>query len=247
VNEFKNANTLAHAVNDSLGAPFVPRPFNRFSPDESPWWLVGNADWPAYKHGKLFFVSRREQMPARQNGVYCGFNVEKGLGRRVAGLYPKELIEGDDWAWERFTASISAEFPALPLPQYVSVAVSQIPPDAARYGDSPESFLAQKESFRASQADFTLDARQQLRLLSMDVNQNSAEIAQHFGTKIRAAASLSALLADLCTFPQSDWSWVDLYIGTVVRKGPVGKLWNNCLKPWSGWVGTGRPICHGRS
>ena len=41
MNEFKNANTFAHAVNDSLGAPFVPRPFNRFSPDENLWWLVG--------------------------------------------------------------------------------------------------------------------------------------------------------------------------------------------------------------
>jgi len=247
VNEFKNANTLAHAVNDSLGAPFVPRPFNRFSPDESLWWLVGCSDWPAYKYGKLFFDSRPEQIPSHQTGIYCGFNIEKGLSRRVAGLYSKELIEGDDWDWERFTGSISAEFPALPPPQFVSVAVSYIPTDTARYDDSPESFLAQKESFGASQAEFTLDTHQRLELLSMDVNQNCSDIAQHFETRIRAAANLSSLVADLRTFPQSDWSWVDLYIGTVVGKGPVGRLWNDCLKPWSAWLGTSRPASRGRA
>jgi hypothetical protein len=247
MDEFRNANTLAHAVNDSLGAPFVPRPFNRFSPDESLWWLVGCSDWPAYKHGKLFFVSRREELPGHQNGIFCGFNIEKGLSRRVAGLYPKELIGGDDWAWERFAASISAGFPALPLPQYVSVAVSYIPIETALYDDSPESFFAQKESFEASQADFTLGAHQRLELLSVDANQNCAEIAQHFETKIRAAATLSCLLADLQTFPQSDWCWVDLYVGAVVSKGPIGKLWNDYLKPWSAWLGTCRPASHDRS
>jgi hypothetical protein len=43
MNEFKNANALTHAVNDSLRAPIVPRAYNRFLPDESLWWLVGYA------------------------------------------------------------------------------------------------------------------------------------------------------------------------------------------------------------
>ena len=247
MNEFKNANTRAHAVNDSLGNPFVPRPFNRFSPDECLWWLVGCADWPAYKHGKLFFASRPEQIPGHQNGVYCGFHIEKGLSRRVASFYPKELIEGNDWAWERFTASISAEFPALPPPQFVSIAVSYIPTETARYDESAQSFIAQKDSFETSKADFAIDAHQHLELCDMKVNENCAEIAQHFETKICVAANLSSLLADLQTFPQSDWSWVDFYIGAVVSQGPIGRLWNDCLKPWSVWLGTSHPASHGRA
>jgi hypothetical protein len=70
----------------------------------------------------------------------------------------------------------------------------------------------------------------------MDVNQNSVDLAQYFETKIRVTASLSSLLANLRTFPQSDWSWVDFYIGTVVTKGSIGNLWNNYLKPWSEWL-----------
>jgi hypothetical protein len=162
----------------------------------------------------------------------------------VAGLYPKELIEGDDWAWERFTATISTQFPALPSPEFVWVAVSYIPIEGVRYDDSPDSFLAQKESFKASQATFALDARLSLKLVSMEVNQNCAEIARHFEAKIRPAVCLSSLLTDLRTFPQSDWSWVDLYIGTVVRKGPIGKLWNDCLRPWLPWMRLGSSALH---
>ena len=245
-NDFKNANTLAHAVNDTLGATFVPRPFNRFSPDESMWWLVGCSDWPAYKHGKLFFDSTPGQIPGHQSGIYCGFNIEKGLSRKVASFYHKEFIEGDDWAWERFTASISEEYPILPPPQYVLVSVSHIPTETPWYDDSPESFFAQKDNFAASKACFTIDAHQHLELLSMDANQNSADIAQHFETRIRPAANLKSLLPDLRTFPQSDWAWVDFYIGTVVNRGSIGKLCNDYLKPWSAWLGTSRSASRGR-
>lgn len=239
--EFQNAKTLAHAVNNSLVAPFVPRPSNRFSPDESLWWLVGCSDWPAYKHGKLFFVSRPEQVPGHEGGIYCGFHLEKGLSRRVAGLYPKDLIEGDDWAWQRCAASLGAELPNLPLPQFVSVAVSYIPMETAPYDDSPDYFFARKESCEASQAEFALNTQQHLQLLRLVANQNCAMIAHHFETKIRAAADFGSLLGNLQILPQANWSWVDLYIGTVVSKGTVSKLWSNFLRPWSVWLGTSRP------
>jgi hypothetical protein len=202
---------------------------------------VGSTDWPAYKHGKLFFTSHPGQVPRHRKGAFCGFHIEKGLSRRVASFYPKELIGGKDWAWERFTASIKAGFPALPPSQFVSVAVSYIPTETVRYDDSPESFIAQKDSFETSKADFAIDAQQHLELCEVKVNENCAEIAKYFEAKICAAANLDMLLDDLQGFPQSDWSWVDLYIGTVVDNGPIAKLWNDCLKPWSVWLETGLP------
>jgi hypothetical protein len=176
--EYRNANTLAHAVNNAVGERYSPRPYNRFSPDDTVWWLVPSTDWPAFRYAKLFFDSRPEDVPGGAKGIYCGVNVEKGLSLKVKDFYPNELIQSFQWAWERFTTRIAEEFPVLPPPQFVWIGVSYIPPE--KNVASIESFLAQKESFKASQAVFTIDAQQQLALVNEPyVNEKCIEIAEH--------------------------------------------------------------------
>jgi len=52
--DFMNAKTLCHAVQGIANMDLTPRPFNRFDPDVSLWWLVPSTEWPAFKYGKLF-------------------------------------------------------------------------------------------------------------------------------------------------------------------------------------------------
>jgi hypothetical protein len=246
MNEFRSANALAHALNDSLGDRFVPRPYNRFSPDSTVWWLVPSSDWPSYEYGKFFFDDRPRHL-GPQSGVYCGFHVEKGLSKRIAEFFRKDLIETDEWAWEAFVKNISDCFPVFSASQVLSVHVSYIPAEKASYLDSPESFLSQKEQFAASSAVFTIDSAQKLELLDIALNASCSEIADHFDGKVRNAFELKTLLADLVSFPQSDWSWVDMYIGRVADHGTIGGLWNDHLKPWSSWIGTSYTARHGRA
>ncbi len=115
-NEFKNANTLADAVNDASLNKYSPRPYNHFSPDNTLWWLVPSTEWPAFKYAKLFFLSRPEDLPIGTSGVYCGLYVEKGLNIKVKEFYPKELIQTALWDWERITRRLAVDFPDVPTP-----------------------------------------------------------------------------------------------------------------------------------
>jgi hypothetical protein len=236
MNPFQNANTLAHSVNSVIDERLSPRPYNRFDPNDTVWWLVPSPEWPAYKFGKLFFDSRPERVPDGNIGIFSGFYVESGLSRKVREFYPKEVIQQDDWLWERFSTQIMSELPTLTTPQFVSVLVSFIPIEKAKFMESPESFFAQKDSFEASRVAFTLDANQQLGLLSMKTNEISHEIAEHFRSRIQFAKTLGTLLADLRGFPQSDWAWVDVHIGTVARNGSPERLWKDYLEPWTPWL-----------
>jgi len=53
----------AHAVSGHLDARrpspqrFCLRPYNRFEPAYTVWWLEPSNDWPAYHHSKLFICS----------------------------------------------------------------------------------------------------------------------------------------------------------------------------------------------
>ena len=61
--KYPNARSVAYAVKrvlDSRGtANVTARPWNKFDPDNTFWWLVPRAKWPAYNHGKFFFSPDR--------------------------------------------------------------------------------------------------------------------------------------------------------------------------------------------
>jgi hypothetical protein len=230
-NEFKNANTLSHAVNDASCGKYSPRPYNHFNPDDTLWWLVPSVEWPAFKYAKLFFQSRPEELPIGTKGVYCGLWVEKGLDIKVREFYPKDLIQTALWEWERIITSLAVHFPAIQMSQFLTVALSYIPPGGV---DSVESFLAQKREFKASQAVFAVDSQQRLALHGEPfLNIKNFEIVEHFKTDILPSQDLPTLIQSLSAFPQSDWCWIDFCIGTVVHDCSVGQLWNERLKPWT--------------
>jgi hypothetical protein len=92
-----NPRLLASAVQEVV-AGLTPRPWNRFDPDETLWWLVPSTEWPAYHHGKLVFSN--ERAPAGE--IFAGLNVEKGFGEIAARAYPKTQrtqLLGHGWAW----------------------------------------------------------------------------------------------------------------------------------------------------
>jgi hypothetical protein len=231
-NEFKNANTLAHAVNDAACGKYSPRPYNHFNPDDTLWWLVPSTEWPAFKYAKLFFQSNPEDLPTGTNGVYCGLSVEKGLNIKVKDFYPKEYIQTALWDWECITTSLASSFPSMPEPQYISLGLSYIPPGGSV--DSLESFLKLKKQFKASHSFFLVDSQQRLTPHGKRVlNPNFGEIVEHFEKHILPSPDLPTLIHSVSSFPQSDWCWIDFYIGTVPHEGSVGQLWNERLKPWA--------------
>ena len=84
---YENARHAAYTILEEMkGKGFekiAARPWNKFDPDNTLWWVVPSTEWPAYKHGKLFFSRDR----APENSLFCGLHVEKGIDAKVESAY----------------------------------------------------------------------------------------------------------------------------------------------------------------
>ncbi len=105
---FRNNREVARAIisfiKESESNPrssFTLRPFNRFDPEHTDWWIVPSSEWPAYKFSKFCF-HRRPRSP--EGLLYVGYYVEKGLGRKLHKWVHPRYIMGNDWFWHRFVS-----------------------------------------------------------------------------------------------------------------------------------------------
>jgi hypothetical protein len=230
MNDFKNGSTLAYAVNEIVNNRFVARPYNYYQPDKAIWYLVPSTEWPAYKHGKLFFDPQPGKVPGENGGIYCGFEVEKGMGSTAAQGYGKrpEVILKDDWLWRRFVSNITKELPAVPPEQLVTVELDYEPP-------SHDS--APAKDFQFGRATFKLSGDQRLTLLEPpNLNPLNPAICEHFNSHVCAQTNLEGLVGQLQRLPEWDWLWVTVYIGIVASGGSTQDLWVRYLKPWTPWL-----------
>ena len=126
------ASALAHRVKEVAAREIelAARPFHRFHPDATVWWLIPSREWPAFKFGKLFFDAELPTMAPDAGSIFCGFCVEKGLGTPLSAIrgYNPSWIIGQDWLWEQFVDSLRSTFPPLPDGTFVSIYASFFPP-----------------------------------------------------------------------------------------------------------------------
>jgi len=108
---FQTPRALAQALRD-YALPDQCRsvsllPFNRFSPDETNWWLCPASDNPAYHLGK-FTVKRTDH----DDDLFVGVGFEKGIGPTAAEFFKatrwgKAFITGRTWQWHKFLEALS--------------------------------------------------------------------------------------------------------------------------------------------
>jgi hypothetical protein len=246
---FKNPQTLAHAVKDIASVDLTPRPYNRFEPDKTVWWLVRSTDWPAYKYGKLFFDMGKE-IPGDPDNIYCGFYIEKGLDPELRKLYPPSLIMERDWLWSEFIDSICQKdkkvysilstLVSSPFDVFLMVKTSFFPTEKASYFDTPENFLAQKDDFKSSLALFSIDKALELAIKHKEINPRNRDVAQYFEAEIVSEKQLSNLASKILAVPQLNWLWFDFGIGVALPKRQdiitPAKLWKKYLEPWASWL-----------
>lgn len=51
---------FAKTILDLCPDEMTPRPFNRYEPGQTIWWLVPTKEWPAFKFGKYFFDNLKD-------------------------------------------------------------------------------------------------------------------------------------------------------------------------------------------
>lgn len=225
INARDAARTIAHLLSDNEQS-FTPRPLNRFSPEESLWWVIPSSKWPAYQYGKYTFW-------AENNTLCCGLGIEKGLEPKVALLYskgkPSPLALDKEWAWYGFLDSLKsgelAEVFSLiedhierPVQLEISIHPLRDRGDFNRY------------ETRFDQNETPFD---QIRFSSTS-NQLSITTDEITNPDFNALKKISSL-ADLYKILTSDllaWFWVDFNIWVPFKLPEEG---DNPQGLWSAW------------
>ena len=228
-----------HALEQRLTA----RPFNRYDPTYTMWWLVASTEWPAYPFAKIFFDPRRDY-----RFIHCGIHLEKGIGRSVASAYPKakSWIMRDDWAWHRLSSDVrrgvvdqAVQGVATASGEPVKVIVD------ASYLQDPGSFdpYATREDRSATTDTIEFASR------AGELTMTSTRFGVNVLSQPARATNLAEMVEALEKVKQVDWLWYDLYLCTVLEAGQLapetardlgawdaGDIWERCLLPWKQWI-----------
>ncbi len=103
------AEEVANIVESEFDTKLARRPFNRFKPIETSWWLVPSSKMPFYSFGKYYFTWDEKTM----DYIDAGFYIEKGLDASLKVLYPKvsskgrQLLMMKPWAWDNLMTQIA--------------------------------------------------------------------------------------------------------------------------------------------
>ena len=105
-NPHRLCNVLAESAMKS-NKKLARRPFNRFEPETSAWWLVPSSALPFYQFNKIYCNWADKE----RNAMLCGLYLEKGLAPELASVYPskkgRSLLMNKKWYWHKFIKACS--------------------------------------------------------------------------------------------------------------------------------------------
>lgn len=229
-----NART-AHAVYAFLEEGNLPektltlRPFNRFDPAYTEWWMIPSSGWPAYRYGKLCFW----RYPNDSDGLmYVGYYVEKGLDSSMSGMpeLNKAWIMSKDWYWHSFVDELaSGRFEAIAK----TVAKSCKQPVRLLFQVNEFNKVPKEDEPRSKPSDALIfDLGEGENTLSV------VEPAVSVLSKLNEEMSPADLAANLSALDLR-FHWLDLVIGVRFRYGNKSEstsaardLWSLAMAPW---------------
>ena len=237
----QNARILAYKIKEIADINLVARPFNRFNPDKTIWWLIPSNEWPAYKYGKIFCDLQKEPNFPHEEKLYCGFYVEKGLGEITRNVFHPSLIMDSSWLWNDFYEDclnyrIS---PSLFQNKILTLQIGYISPEKGEYIKQPEEFDLIKNNSQVIRPTFLCTKEYKLILLDQKIDPTH-NLKFNLDEKISHAQQFLDLLANIKKIPDIDWLWVDLYIGKFIPADltsiSLTELWEKELAPWKPWL-----------
>jgi len=252
---FRNIWEMAQAVKESAelieGRKYSARPWNRFEPENTDWWIVPSTDWPAYRYGKGMFKFS-ERFPDR---VLCCLNVEKGFGRIAAEVYTELIRRGHivdkGWTWFTFLEGLvdggvarAARMVGEETDNPVILEVS------AWYTSSPTDFephpLLDPETLAAECRSPLDGGRVWFAVVGEELEKLEERCIKDVMVPVVACRRLANLSKALRSTRQFSWTWIDIYIGTLVSLAPSGQastgywgasdIWHKLIRPWLPWI-----------
>lgn len=226
---------LAHRVQKYAKPHFDKlnlRPYNRFEPETSEWWLTPTAADPAYCSTKFYFGRELDEFGGRTGLLTVGLHAEKGLGEQVAEFYAHgkgaKWIMTRDWHWPiflkhvqggRLLAALGAAGEAAGQPLTFEIQASYVEDPQSDF--DPYSPLRKKD--RAVYEYDAADADLRLKW--------PADDAQSLLRGAPERLSKDALGALLVKMTDNPWVWVDFYVYALFRrfspKAAADEMWES--------------------
>jgi len=238
-NNDKAAHAVSHHIDRLRPSPqrFALRPYNRFLPQFTEWWLIPHkSEWPAYRYSKLFF-HKFQSAPEEPKWFYTGFYVERGLGEQLAGMagVKKTHIMHDDWYWYDFLrqaqkGEMDSAIREVLLHSGRPVVLSL---DAYGFNQVPEPDTERLPPY--DWVEFVAHSQEGNFQLGQPGNEVLAQLNN--------CTNLSELAQRLERLAELDYFWVNLTIGIRLQYGTsvsgswgAAEIWQNALEPWNPWV-----------
>lgn len=251
---FPHVYALAHAALEDASlrerVHLTARPWNRFAPEDTLWWLIPSADWPAYPYGKGVFRQSRW----RPDHVQCGLHVEKGFDPIVGSVYHSLVtsghILGKHWTWHQWmhdltggdVAQVAQQVAAetgTPVVCEIEVWYSTDPSDFEPHG-LPEEGMESDPCQRPGAAGYIA-----FELTGGSLTKLDQACITDIARPLEACRKLDDLVVATAD-AQMKWAWVDFYIGALVLLSPPGALreltwpeaqvWPQLMRPWLRWI-----------
>jgi len=210
--------------------PFSPRPYNRFEPRDSVWWVVPETDWPAYHLGKYIFRDAEDR-------IKCGLNVEKGFGEIAARGYNYDTSLDDDWQWFKSIDDIEngiVEGKLNKVENYINKLFFEL--GAGMATDPSDYDPNQPKSDR-----YVYEYKNGNLILNEDKSDKNQFIEFEDLREIEELPSILESLGD-----KVDWCWIDIDILVAFKKKQFGEEENeiidmykleNIFSPFERWLG----------
>jgi hypothetical protein len=235
----QSAATRLHRCVKNLDVPLklTARPYNRFEPVNSLWWLIPSSEWPAYRYGKYFFWARNEN-----RDLYCGFYVEKGLDPNIAVAFPsgKQLVMDNTWTWHRVLKDIGTGTFGAKLDETVKRSGrSALLIVSGGFVEDPASYDPHAPPMDWNEVAFEYDG----------ATPRCASSKGDAFSHLTQSTDLTELVKAIQAIPHLAWTWVNFYVGwefefvsldhdeeQMIRAWDATELWEKCLAPWQLWI-----------
>jgi len=235
------AEVLEPQAETALGK-IVRRPFNRFDPDVTPWWLVPSNDLPFYRHGK-YFITWDGVPPNRQ--LFCSFYLEKGMAPELAVVYNskkgKALLMDDSWLWSKFVKAVTGGEITTALQPAIRAGLRPELRFTGSYVDDPGVFDPYNNKRKSD--DFVLRLGADGETLEYVRARRDLMVLKPLN-KVKKMSDLATALRE---FDQDQFLWLTLQIGVCFAPLPAenlpedaewsaARIWNEFLGVFRPWV-----------
>ena len=203
-----NSQKFTAELQKQLGEGLTARPFNRFEPADSIWWLVPSAEWPAFKYSKLFVNPL-----SATNKYEVGLYLEKGHSSNillVEGNKPsnRAQVMDNDWEWAKLSKDkgrledVIISMQQAGVNPRVRLEIEPFSPERAA-----ENYDGEKQKIRLTY-DYTGAA---INLLDKTDTINDPKL-RGLIEDVAQQTNVAGVVNSIESFSESEWYWMNLLI-----------------------------------